>query len=88
MANFLYVQGVDPLPLHESESFNKVRKYIVEAQKKKLAFEADTSLEYLAPGDLSFKVEIPDQDEPGRFSVSVDKVIGVMSTQPKDGTGE
>lgn len=76
MATTLLVQGGE---IEVDETFNFVRSRINKALKSKVDYEADGGDKYTPAHDLSFKTA-----DGGRIAVSPEKVIGVMSDEPKD----
>jgi hypothetical protein len=84
----LHVQGAD-IELHESEKYNKVRHRLNKAQRQ-LEDYRNGNIDGESDGQkfnpyhvLSFKMATED-DEGGRISVNVEKVIAATSDEPKD----
>lgn len=93
MATTLHVQGAD-IELHEDETFNKARHRLNRALRQLEDYrqgniDGDAEGQKFEPfHQLSFKMA-NGTAEGGRITVSVEKVIGVSSDEPKDvGGGE
>jgi hypothetical protein len=91
MGVWLLVQGGEPVELHESESFNKVRRRLNDARKRVIDYD-NGNIDGESKGQkfdpytiLSFAtVNEDDEDSHGRISIGWDRVIGVVSDEPKD----
>lgn len=81
MSTYLMVQGTDPIELHESESFNKVRGRVNRALTgtNHLKEKADDKERATPLNVLSFHTA-----EDGRVAVNPEKVIGVGSDEWSD----
>lgn len=84
----LHVQGAD-VQLHESESFNKARHRLNQAQRQLEDYrngniDGESSGQKFNPYHvLSFRMATED-DDGGRISVNVEKIIAITSDEPKD----
>jgi hypothetical protein len=77
MATTLLVQGGE---IELSDSFNKTRDRLNKALKQKIDYEnSESGGEYKPAHTLSFKTA-----DNGRVAINPDKVIGVLSDEPKD----
>jgi hypothetical protein len=86
----LLVRGGE-IELHEAENFNKIRHRLNRARKMSEDYKngtisgdkADNGQKFEPFHVLTFRTA-----DDGRLSVDIENVIGVMSDEPRDGSGE
>lgn len=88
----LILQGGE-VDLHESESFNKIRHRLNKAQKLKMDYEngavagtGEDGVKFEPYHILTFRTEAGEDEEGGRISVSLEKIVGILSDESKDVT--
>jgi hypothetical protein len=85
MTTFLFAQGLDPVTLADSESFNKVRHRANRAMQQKIDYENGNleAANFDPAHQLSFKT-VDEEGNIGRISLNPEKYIGVGSDTEKD----